>query len=382
MYIFRKQIFGFMDLLRFKKMVPKRRRKLAEGSAQPLPKTYRVNETANVLHPGYQRAKLVAVQDRAGDMRTLTFETEKPMYFRAGQYVTVGCRVGESDVSRPYAVSSAPKSALERRVEVTVKNCGFFSGYLCEQAKVGDTFLIGDPSGDFYHEPVRDASVVVGCAGGSGITPFYSMAQAIADGTEDFSLILFYGDRTQDSLALKAELDGLACDKIKVICVLSDEEREGFEHGFITADLIRKYVPQEDFTLMMCGPDAMYRFLDGEAKKLGLPLRRVRKEAGCVGTRDVAPAEHTLTVHIGFETHTVRADARETVLTALERAGLQVPAKCRAGGCGFCHSRLIEGKFSVAGADKRRLADKKFGYFHPCCSYPDSDMEIAVPRRD
>ena len=75
MYIFRKQIFGFMDLLRFKKMVPKRRRKLAEGSAQPLPKTYRVNETAKVLHPGYQRAKLVAVQDRAGDMRSLTFDT-------------------------------------------------------------------------------------------------------------------------------------------------------------------------------------------------------------------------------------------------------------------------------------------------------------------
>ena len=40
MYIFRKQIFGFMDLLRFKKMVPKRRAKLAEGSAEPIPKTY------------------------------------------------------------------------------------------------------------------------------------------------------------------------------------------------------------------------------------------------------------------------------------------------------------------------------------------------------
>lgn len=382
MYIFRKQIFGFMDLLRFKKMVPKRREKLAEGSAQPLPKTYRVNETAKVLHPGYQKAKLIAVEDKKGEMRTLTFETEQPMYFRAGQYVTVGCRVGESDVSRPYALSSAPAAALEKHIAVTVKNCGFFSGYLCEKAKVGDTFLIGDPSGDFFYEPVRDASLVVACAGGSGVTPFYSMAQAIADGTEDFSLILFYGDRTQDSLALKEELDALAGDKIKVVYVLSDEQKEGFEHGFITAELIQKYVPQEDFTLMMCGPDAMYRFLDGETKKLGLPLRRVRKEAGCVGTRDAAPAHYTLTVHIGFETYTVQADACETVLTALERAGLRVPAKCRAGGCGFCHSRLIEGKFSIAGTDKRRLADKKFGYFHPCCSYPDSDMEIAVPRRE
>ena len=74
------------------------------------------------------------------------------------------------------------------------------------------------------------------------------------------------------------------------------------------------------------------------------------------------------------------ADSRETVLTAMERAGLSVPAKCRAGGCGFCHSKLVSGKFSLAGADKRRLADAKFGYIHPCCSYPDSDMELIVPR--
>lgn len=40
----------------------------------------------------------------------------------------------------------------------------------------------------------------------------------------------------------------------------------------------------------------------------------------------------------------------------------------------------MSGEFSIAGADKRRLADKKFGYIHPCCTYPDSDMEIVVPK--
>ena len=66
--------------------------------------------------------------------------------------------------------------------------------------------------------------------------------------------------------------------------------------------------------------------------------------------------------------------------SAMERAGINAPAKCRAGGCGFCHSRLVSGKYSIAGADKRRLADTKFGYIHPCCTYPDSDMEIVVPK--
>ena len=378
-FTFKRQIFGFMDLLRFKKMVPKRREKLAEGSSAPLPKTYRVNETAKILHPGYQSAKLTRIEQNTADTKTYTFETERPFYFRAGQYVTLGCRVGESEVSRPYAISSAPKAALGRRVSLTVKKCGFFSGYLFDEAKVGDVFTLGDPSGDFCHEPVKDAEQLVGLAGGSGVTPFYSMAQAIADGTMDCALTLFYGAKTEAELIFKKELDALVSEKFKVVYVLSDEEKAGYEHGFIGADLIKKYV-SGDFTVMLCGPAAMYAFADKELASLGLPLRRIKKEANCVGVRDVPPQTYTLTVHIGFDTYTVPADARETVLTALERAGLKVPAKCRAGGCGFCHSKLVSGSFSVAGADKRRIADKKFGYIHPCCSYPDSDMELIVPK--
>ena len=144
MFVFKKQIFGFMDLLRFKKMVPKRREALAEGAATPLPKRYRVNETAAVLHPGYQKATLTEVREVAPAFKSFTFALEKPMYFRAGQYVTLGCRVGESEVARPYAVSSAPKAALAKMLMLTVKKEGFFSGYLVDEAKAGDVFTIGD----------------------------------------------------------------------------------------------------------------------------------------------------------------------------------------------------------------------------------------------
>ena len=376
---FKKQIFGFMDLIRFTKMVPKRREKLAEGSAEKIPAAYRVNETAKILHPGYQSAKLVKITQNTADTKTYEFETERPFYFRAGQYMTLGTNVNGSEVSRPYAVSSAPKAALDRHVAFTVKKCGFFSGYLFDNATVGDTFTVGDPSGEFCYEPVKDARHIVGIAGGSGITPFYSMAQAIADGTIDLRLTILYGAKTEEDLIFKNELDALKCDKIDVVYVLSDEKKEGYESGFIGADVISEYV-SGDFTVMMCGPQAMYAFLDKELKKFGLPLRRIKKEANTVGLRDVKEAHYKLSVKIGFETYTVDADSRETVLVALERAGLKVPAKCRAGGCGFCHAKLVSGKFSVPGADKRRLADSKFGYFHPCCSYPDSDMEIVANK--
>lgn len=378
-FTFKKQIFGFMDLLRFKKLVPNRRKMLENGSPAALPKSYRVNDTAKILHPGYQGAKLVAIAQNTADTKTYTFETERPLYFRAGQYLTLGCKIGKSEVSRPYAISSSPKEALSCRVSLTVKKCGFFSGYLFDSAAVGDSFVLGDPSGEFCYEPVKDADHVVAIAGGSGITPFYSMAQAVADGTNRHKLTIFYGARTESDLIFKKELDTLVSDKVKVVYVLSDEKKEGYESGFIGAELLQKYV-SGDYTVMMCGPQAMYAFADKELASLGLPLRRIKKEANCVGLRDAEAKSYTLTVHIGFDTYTVPADARETILTALERAGLKVPSKCCAGGCGFCHSKLVSGSFSIAGQDKRRLADAKFGYIHPCCSYPDSDMELIVPK--
>ena len=96
---FKRQIFGFMDLIRFTKMVPKRREKLAEGSAEKIPASYRVNETARILHPGYQSAKLVKIVPNTADTKTYEFETERPFYFRAGQYMTLGATIDGSVVS-------------------------------------------------------------------------------------------------------------------------------------------------------------------------------------------------------------------------------------------------------------------------------------------
>ena len=59
---FKKQIFGFLDMLRFTKLVPNRRAALAAGSSEPLPKSWRTNELARRLHPGMMDVELTAVR--------------------------------------------------------------------------------------------------------------------------------------------------------------------------------------------------------------------------------------------------------------------------------------------------------------------------------
>jgi len=179
---------------------------------------------------------------------------------------------------------------------------------------------------------------------------------------------------------------------VRVVHVLSCESVSlpGCESGFITADLIRKYADVEGASFFVCGPQVMYDFCRGELARLDLPRRRVRWEAfgevKNIARHPAFPAPAVgrtfrLKAQVNGTSAEVRASATETVLVALERAGLAPSSQCRSGECGFCRSLLLAGDiFVVPESDGRRAADKELGHFHPCSSYPLSDLEVRVPR--
>ena len=290
-------------------------------------------------------------------------------------------KVGASVVSRPYSIVSSPRQALENKLILGVENAGFFSGYLNDEAAVGTRFRMSEPSGEFHYETLRDTKKIVCLAGGAGITPFLSMAQSLIEGDEDYEMTLFYGARDTKHLAFKEELDKMTHKNLKVIYVLSDEEKEGYEKGFISAKLIEKYVNIKEVTFFLCGPQPMYDFLEKEFAPYSLPVKAFHRDGTCCPSLKLdEPKTFQLTIHIRDQKYVVEAKENETILVAMERGGIPAPNKCRAGGCGYCHSKWYKGEFSVAeGRDGRREADKKFGFIHPCVSYPLSDLEIEVP---
>ena len=384
-------LIGVFDMLKFKNLRKNRAEMIASAEAKPLPGTYRVNELAKRLHPAAQYLKIAEIVQETHDAKSFVLVpdeeagTRELAPFKAGSYINVRTTLAGSVARRTYSLSSSPKEALEGKYRITVKlkEGGFLSAWLHNEAKVGDTLTATEPGGHVTHSGIRDCKKVVALAGGSGITPFMSMAKAIDEGTEDFEMTLLYGARTEADLVFRADFDAIAarCPKVKVVYVLSEEQKEGFEAGFITAELIKKYAGAEQFSIYAVGPGAMCDFLDRELPKLGLAQKFIRMER----TEDVCDAgevkDYTLTVHYRDELHTIPARSDETVLTAFERAGLAVNNKCRVGYCGFCRSRLVKGEYHANRYEQLRIADKQFHYFHPCCSYPMSDMEIEVYSR-
>src|SRR5699024_5520171 len=121
---FKKQIFGFMDMLRFTKLVPNRRKALESGADTPLPQHYRVNEMATALHPGRMEVEVTAVRALTDRMTELTFrrtDGDAFPFFRAGQYVSLQGTVEGSVVSRPYSISSSPREALENKLTLGIE---------------------------------------------------------------------------------------------------------------------------------------------------------------------------------------------------------------------------------------------------------------------
>lgn len=387
---------------KFLSMLSDRQKRFESGKAVLPEISDQATVIAKALHPKRQHLKIAEIIDRAEDCKSYVLVpdeekgTKALAWFGAGKYLTVFETIEGMPITRAYSISSSPKDSLEGKYVLTIKlvEGGLMSQFIFDTWAVGKSVEVSAPSGNFEYQELRDAKKVICLAGGSGITPFVSMANAIADGDEDFEMTLIYGSRNADSILFKDELEELAarCDKIKVVHVLSDEAAKadkGFEKGFITAELIKKYAPEnEKYSIFLCGPQQMYAFVDKELEKLGLEKKYIRHEmfgefhnpGSQTDYPEGVPEKVKIRVTIQDNTYEIEGSSNDSVMQILEKNGISAPARCRSGECGFCHSHLISGKVYVPKAlEYRRLADYKFGCIHPCCSFPLTDLEINVP---
>jgi len=393
---------GFLDLLAFKKLIPTREKMIACAPATPVDAIPPVNILAGRLHPETQYLEVSEVTQDTPSARTIRLITDKASatkelaMFRPGQYLSFSFEIEDASVTRPYSISSSPAEALKGFYEVTIKKNegGFVTNYIWENWKLGTKVICSGPQGHFYYDALRDSRKIVGIAGGCGITPFRSMAKSVLDGSLDVELTIFYGSNIINDVIYQKELkhfEEASNGRIKVINVLAGEDAGDCERGFITAELIKKYVDPAECSFFICGPQAMYDFVGKELGTLDIRSKFIRWELfGEIKNvsstngfpQNMAGRSFNMTVHMGSTVNVIPALSGESLLVAMERAKLSPPSICRSGVCGYCRSLLVKGDvFIPESGDGRRQADKQFGYIHPCSSFPVSDLEIIVPRK-
>lgn len=226
--------------------------------------------------------RVVEVKPERGQSWTLTLapDAHEGLRFQAGQFAWL--TLGQSPfLIREHPFSFSSSEHRPERLSFAIRELGDFSSRI-GSVPVGTVAYLDGPYGVFSIDQF-DAPGYAFLVGGIGISPVMSMLRTLADREDPRRLWLFYGNQTWDYVAFREELDELA-DRMEHLQVVHVLERppEGWEGetGFITAEMLDRYLPEDraDLAYFICGPIPMIRAVEPALRVLGVPLDRIHSE--------------------------------------------------------------------------------------------------------
>ncbi|KAI8086072.1 uncharacterized protein BX664DRAFT_334845 [Halteromyces radiatus] len=174
-------------------------------------------------------------------------------------------------VIRPYTPTSTEET--QGHVDFVIKNYanGKMSKHI-HNLNIGDELEIKGPIGKYPWDEKKVENVGM-VAGGTGITPMLQLIRRIFDPIhkdEKTKVTLIFGNRTEEDILLKEELDNYAKthpDRFKVIYALdtAPADWDGIK-GYVTKDDIQKYLPgpeKPSSIIFVCGPDPLLATVAG-----------------------------------------------------------------------------------------------------------------------
>lgn len=330
-------------------------------SPSPLVKRGRSPQYAAVAVDSAAKARAVEVVEVIRETRdavSLLLRDREP--FVAGQFLTVMVPVGGEVLRRAYSISGT----WEGGVRITVKRMGRASGWLVEEARVGMTLQVLGPSGEFTLVPESGrARHVVGIAGGSGITPIMAIARALLDGEPGSRMTLLYGNRTEDDVIFRRELERMAIDVRYAF-----GERMDFD--------------VEDGDLFyVCGPEAMMKAAREALVARGVEAGRIKEERFSAPARrqtaSVSSAQ-PVTIRRAGVAMDVIVPAGATILDAGLAAGVPMKLSCAMGGCGACAVTLTAGEVVMDEPNCLGEAERAKGRILACVARPVSPCTVEA----
>lgn len=224
----------------------------------------------------------------------------------------------------PYSLMSDPEDRGGYEISVRRDDVGRGGSlYLHRHARVGDEMVISYPVNLFALDTRAKKHLMI--AGGIGITPFLAQIKQLAHHGGRFEL--HYCARSQSLGAYMPELVARHGERVK--CYFDDQGQQ--------IDLATLLAGQPIGThLYVCGPKGMINWVRTTAESMGWPAKSVHHE------EFLAPGTgKAFTVELAASNKTVTVGTHQSLLEAMELAGVDAPYLCRGGACGQCETNVI-----------------------------------------
>ncbi len=219
-----------------------------------------------------QLVKIISLEHLTHDVLKIVAEKPARLSYHPGQAVDVSIdKEGWQEELRAFTFTSLPD---DEHIEFTIKTYPSHNGVtnqLLSLAK-GDALIIQEPFGDISY---KGEGIFI--AGGAGVTPFIAILKQLEKEGKIGNNKLIFANKTKADIILEDKFNKLLGSNF--INILSDEEVAGFEHGYISAELIKKHKEEKSKYFYLCGPEPMMNAVGKHLSELEIANDFIVKEA-------------------------------------------------------------------------------------------------------
>lgn len=314
-------------------------------------------------------------------------ELKNTFAFQAGQYVSLQLTLDGHTVRRAYSISSTPESSV---LQITIKEIvnGYFSKFANQNLLEGHFLEVAPPEGRFLIDAVSGKNYL-GIASGSGITPIFSMLQSTLTTNDSASFYLLYGNKAKaDTIFYDAltQLQQQYPNRFFPQFVFSQESVDQYMFGRIDAAKIHFLMKNswKDMAFeeaFLCGPEEMIAVAEKTLQEYGLKEQQIKKELFSSSINTSAPENASgstkLTIILDDVTTELEVSAKQTVLEAALKLGLDAPYSCQGGICSSCMGRVKEGTAVMVKNTVLTDAEVADGLILTCQAHATSDTLVV-----
>ncbi|MBO9729704.1 MAG: 2Fe-2S iron-sulfur cluster binding domain-containing protein [Chitinophaga sp.] len=328
---------------------------------------------------------------------TIRFDTgDQPFIYQPGQFINLTLIINDKTVTRSYSLSSVPGKDQQPAITVKAVPGGIMSNYILTHASDIKEWQVTGPFGAFVPvDTTWSAKHIVLLAGGSGITPLYSIARAVTERSPDTHVTLIYANRTPEEIIFSHDIaswQNSHPERIQVHHALSAHGDaalpnlvKGRLNKLVTRKLIKQSIeePHTNVHYFICGPTGLMKMHQEMLEAMQVPAENIFLE--WFSPEPVKPDEilpdtpQEVLLHFYEQSNLLDVNPGKTILEAALEDLIPLPYSCKGGTCGVCTAKLTAGKVKMRHNYALRPSDIDEGMILLCQSFPlTADVTVEI----
>ena len=235
----------------------------------------RKNPAAIVDNSIYKTLKIDKIVPETSEATSIYFKPEDKKFYDylPGQHLNIRIKVQGKVYDRVFSLSNSP--VTDNFLRITVKQNSLVTHHLRNVARVGDEVKALYPWGQFrlWLSPNQSKEYLM-IAGGSGITPIYSMIRSILAKETNSTVTLLYANKSKEDAIFDQEIAALSREhqNLTVLDFISGQNR-------LARDAIAHCLQnQANPEIYICGPAGLKASMKTYLENLGISKKQLHEE--------------------------------------------------------------------------------------------------------